>query len=125
MDWLDRLVEAAAFPAGVLDRQGISELEPGDRGGQTTGRGTLGRGNTGEAEGQSEDAQRLPAQPLPGQGLPISTGVGEPAEQAEAEAGASGSLRGAPPRGRSTDHFHLWGVGQSIANKTDMLPVIL
>lgn len=125
MDWLDRLVEAAAFPAGVLDRQGISELEPGDRGGQTTGRGTLGSRNTGGAEEQSEDAQSLLGQLLPGQGLPVSTGVGEPAEQAEAEAGASSSLRGALPRERSTDHFHLWGVGQSIADKTDVLPAIL
>ena len=38
MGWLDRLVEAAPFPAGVLDFQGISELEPGDRGGQRMGR---------------------------------------------------------------------------------------
>lgn len=108
MGWLDRLVEAAPFPAGVLDCQGISELEPGDRGGQRMGRGTLGG-----AEEQLDDVQSLLGQLVPGQGLPVSKGVREPAEQAETEAGASSPLRGAPPRERSTDHFHLWGVGRA------------
>lgn len=72
-----------------------------------------GEGNTGGAEEQLDDVQSLLGQLVPGQGLPVSKGVREPAEQAETEACASSPLRGAPPRERSTDHFHLWGVGRA------------
>lgn len=95
------------------------------------GRPENGEMNTGQAEhrGKLRNSWKMSnpswGELLPGQGLPISKGVGEPAEQAETEAGASSSLGEPRPGGRSMDHFHLWGVGKSIADKTGMLPIIL
>lgn len=99
----------------MLDCQGIPKLELGDRGSQRRGRGTLGR-------------EKLRSRPsllwraALRAGAAVREDVGEWAEQAEIKAGPSWEPR---PMGLSTDHLHLWGGVQNIANWTEVLPVIL